>query len=118
MDRIVEKSMLYDFYGELLTAHQKEVYGEYIQNDLSVSELAALLGISRQGAHDMVKRCEKILSDYEDRLHLVAHYATIKGLVGKIREYSGEIIDCEDRDLIGERVKKIAEISNRILEEY
>ena len=48
MDRIVEKSLLFDFYGELLTQHQKEVYGEYIQNDLSPTEIAVLRGISRQ----------------------------------------------------------------------
>ena len=63
MDRIVEKSLLFDFYGELLTQHQKEVYGEYIQNDLSPTEIAVLRGISRQGAYDLIKRCEKILTD-------------------------------------------------------
>ena len=73
MDRIVEKSLLFDFYGELLTQHQKEVYGEYIQNDLSPTEIAVLRGISRQGAYDLIKRCEKILNDYENRLHLVEH---------------------------------------------
>ena len=56
MDRIVEKSLLFDFYGELLTDHQKDVYGEYIQNDLSVTEVANLRGISRQGAHDLIRR--------------------------------------------------------------
>ena len=61
MDRIVEKSLLFDFYGELLTQHQKDVYGEYIQNDLSPTEIASIRGISRQGAHDLIKRCEKIL---------------------------------------------------------
>ena len=66
MDRIVEKSLLFDFYGELLTQHQKEVYGEYIQNDLSPTEIAVLRGISRQGAYDLIKRCEKILTDYEN----------------------------------------------------
>ena len=48
MDRIVEKSLLFDFYGELLTQHQKEVYGEYIQNDLSPTEIAVLRGIPVQ----------------------------------------------------------------------
>ena len=74
MDRIVEKSLLFDFYGELLTQHQKDVYGEYIQNDLSPTEIASIRGISRQGAHDLIKRCEKILTDYENRLHLVEHF--------------------------------------------
>ncbi len=118
MDRIVEKSMLFDFYGELLTAHQKAVYGEYIQNDLSISELASIQGISRQGAHDMVKRCEKILADYEERLHLVAHYGSIKQMVGEIRKCSEEILESEDRKFINERIEKIADISNDILDTY
>ena len=77
MDRIVEKSLLFDFYGELLTQHQKDVYGEYIQNDLSPTEIASIRGISRQGAHDLIKRCEKILTDYENRLHLVEHFQKV-----------------------------------------
>ena len=47
MDGIAKKALLFDFYGELLTENQKEVYGEHIQNDLSVSEIAQLRGISR-----------------------------------------------------------------------
>ena len=81
MDRIVEKSLLFDFYGELLTQHQKDVYGEYIQNDLSPTEIAVLRGISRQGAYDLIKRCEKILTDYENRLHLVEHFQKVKKTV-------------------------------------
>ena len=84
MDRIVEKSLLFDFYGELLTQHQKEVYGEYIQNDLSPTEIAVLRGISRQGAYDLIKRCEKILTDYENRLHLVEHFQKVKKTVASI----------------------------------
>lgn len=118
MDRIVEKSLLFDFYGELLTEHQKDVYGEYIQNDLSVTEIASLRGISRQGAHDMIRRCEKILGEYEQRLHLLEHYLKIKKMVGTIHEYADEISECEDKDLIRERIARIQHISNDILEQY
>lgn len=118
MDHIVEKSMLFDFYGELLTAHQRNVYEEYIHNDLSVSELAEIQGISRQGAHDMVRRCEKILNDYESRLHLVEHYTKIKKMVGLIHSYSEDILNSDDKEQVRERITKISEISNNILEEY
>ena len=40
MERIVEQNLLYDFYGELLTAHQKEIYGEHILNDMTATEIA------------------------------------------------------------------------------
>ena len=73
MNKILEQALLYDFYGELLTTHQKEVYEQFILDDLSLSEIAESAGISRQGVHDMIRRCEKILADYEQRLHLVEH---------------------------------------------
>lgn len=118
MDRIVEKSLLFDFYGELLTEHQKDVYGEYIQNDLSVTEVANLRGISRQGAHDLIRRCEKILDEYEQRLHLLEHYLKIKKMVGAIHEYAEEISGCEDKNVIQERITDIQRISSDILEQY
>ena len=118
MDNLVEKALLFDFYGELLTDNQKEVYGEHIQNDLSVTEIADLRGISRQGAHDMVRRCEKILSDYENRLHLVDHFLRVKKMVGMIHQYAEEISVCEDKDSMQNRIAEIKSISSEILEEY
>ena len=118
MDNLVEKALLFDFYGELLTDNQKEVYGEHIQNDLSVTEIADLRGISRQGAHDMVRRCEKILSDYENRLHLVDHFLRVKIMVGMIHQYAEEISVCEDKDSMQKRIAEIKSISSEILEEY
>ncbi len=118
MNKIVEKALLFDFYGELLTDHQKRVYGEYIQNDLSVTEMAELMGISRQGAHDLIRRSEKILNDYEARLHLVAHFQKVKKMVSDIRECAQTISDSRDRDQIDEMSRHISEISEKILEEY
>ena len=116
MDRIVEKSLLFDFYGELLTQHQKEVYGEYIQNDLSPTEIAVLRGISRQGAYDLIKRCEKILTDYENSLHLVEHFQ--KKTVASIHTCAEEIAECDDKSIVREKIAQIAELSSNILEEY
>ena len=66
MDEILKQSLLYDFYGELLTDHQKSVYEAAVLEDYSLSEVAEEMGISRQGVHDMIKRCNKALDDYED----------------------------------------------------
>ena len=118
MDRIVEKSLLFDFYGDLLTEHQKKVYGEYIQEDVSISEIADLSGISRQGAHDMVRRCEKILSHYENRLHLVDHYLKIKKMAAEIQKSEGEILECDDPEDIRSQVEHITRITHDILEQY
>ena len=71
MDDFLKQTLLYDFYGELLTSHQKEIYEQSVLEDLSLSEIAQAAGISRQGVHDLVKRCDKTLQGYEDKLHLV-----------------------------------------------
>ena len=77
MERIVEQTLLYDFYGELLTAHQKQVY-EYYLNDYSMSEIADEIGTSRQAVHDLIKRCNKILAEYEDKLSLLRSLSLLR----------------------------------------
>ena len=71
MNKFLEQALLFDFYGELLTDHQKEIYEQFALEDLSLSEIAEMKGISRQGVHDLVKRCQKTLEGYEMKLHLV-----------------------------------------------
>ena len=65
MEKIVEQGLLYDFYGELLTGHQQEIYESVVYENLSLGEIAEAKGISRQAVHDIVKRCDKILLGYE-----------------------------------------------------
>ncbi len=79
MEKIVEQTLLFDFYGELLTEHQKIIYEDVVFGDLSFTEAAEARSISRQGVHDMIKRCNKILAEYEDKLHLVEKFQVIKG---------------------------------------
>ena len=55
MEKIVRQSLLYDFYGELLTEHQKNIYEDVVMNDMSYSEIARLTGVSRQGVHRFVQ---------------------------------------------------------------
>ena len=71
MEKLVRQGMLYDLYGNLLTEHQQQIYGELVNNDLSLSEIAEQYGISRQGVHDLIKRCDKQLEGYESKLHLL-----------------------------------------------
>lgn len=77
---------MYDFYGELLTPHQKEVYEAAVYNDMTLSEIAEEQGISRQAVFDLIKRCNKILADYEKRLHLVEKFETTRTKVAHLKE--------------------------------
>lgn len=90
MKDIFKSSLLYDFYGELLTEHQKEIYEDFILNDLSLGEIAQDRGISRQGVHDLVKRCDKILNGYEEKLHLVERFTKTKEDVAEICKLADE----------------------------
>lgn len=74
MERFVEQTLLYDFYGELLTEHQRQVYEDVVLNGYSCTEVAREYDISRQGVHDLIKRCNKILAHYEEQLHLVEKF--------------------------------------------
>ncbi len=106
MEKFVEQTLLYDFYGELLTDRQQQVYESVVLEDYSLSEVAEDLGISRQGVHDMIRRCNQTLEGYEKKLHLVEKFLCIKEQVHRISQ-------------IAERyhAREITEISKEILEE-
>ena len=74
MDKIYEITLLYDFYGELLTQNQRELCRMHILEDLSLGEISQELSISRQGVYDGVRRGERLLREYEDTLHLVRRF--------------------------------------------
>ena len=84
MDRLYEQTLLYDFYGELLTDHQKQIYEEVVMNDYSLSEVAREHDISRQGVHDLIRRIDISLEEYEEKLHLVRRFLDIKKKIEKI----------------------------------
>lgn len=118
MEKIVEQTLLYDFYGELLTDHQKQIYEDLVLNDMSLSEIAEERGISRQGVHDMIKRCNKLLTGYEDKLHLMQKFLTAKDMVSKINEHARDIIQSNDAAIIEKKALEIETISKAILEEF
>ena len=84
MEKIYQQALLYDFYGELLTEHQQSIYEDAVCNDLSLGEIALERGISRQGVHDLIRRCDKILQEYEARLHLMEKFMDARDKVEKI----------------------------------
>lgn len=91
VDDILKLTLLFDFYGELLTAKQKDAFSLYYQNDLSLSEIAAEQGVSRQAVQDQLKRTEKILLDYEDKLGLVEKFLHQKQLVRQIKDIAEQM---------------------------
>ena len=115
MDKIYEQTMLFDFYGELLTEHQRRIYEDVVYNDLSLGEIAEEQGISRQGVHDLVKRCDRILQGYENKLHLVKKFAKAKETISRIEQLT---MDGEADDMtVKDKLTRIRELSQKLLKE-
>lgn len=126
MDKIYEQTMLFDFYGELLTEHQRSVYEDAVYRDMSLGEIAQERGISRQGVHDLIKRCDRILQGYESKLHLVERFARAKKTVAEIEkltlpveapEEPGEKPGAGELRRMQNRLQVIRKLSRELLEE-
>ncbi len=113
MNKILEQTLLYDFYGELLNPHQKEIYEQFLLEDLSLGEIASEAGISRQGVHDLIKRCDQSLKGYEQKLHLVEKFMSIKDKVNRMNR----LLDGYEPKNKTELVEDIRKISDEIIEE-
>lgn len=101
-DKIAEVSLLYDFYGQLLTNRQRDVMQLYHEENLSLSEIANEFSISRQGVHDALKNAEKALHEYEQKLGLVKKFAKTREAVLQIDSRLDMLIkeNNENKDLI------------------
>ena len=107
IEKKMEVSMLYDYYQELLTKTQQNIIELYFNHDLSLSEIAEEVGISRQAVYDHIKRTEKLLFEYEEKLGLLDN-ERLRGekiglLAKKMEKLQRTIEDTE----IQEEVKKI-----------
>ncbi|MCR5293197.1 MAG: DNA-binding protein [Eubacterium sp.] len=121
MEDIVRRTLLYDFYGELLTEHQKDVYADAVLNDLSYSEIASEYGISRQGVYDLVKRCDAILEGYEAKLLLIDRFESVKekqkDILNICNDLISELDKTESDEALNNSINRIIEITEDIIEE-
>ena len=101
----IKVNRLLDFYMVLLTQKQQEIMTCYYREDYSLQEIGELYGISRSAAHDLIRRCEQNLVEYEDKLHLAAgydrrcsYYDQIK-LIAQNKEVDRLIDQCLDTEV-------------------
>ena len=85
MEKIFEQVLLYDFYGELLTEHQRSTLELYLMEDLSLGEIGEQLGITRQGVRDAIVRGEAALRKAEENAGIVARYLTFRERMEEVR---------------------------------
>lgn len=116
-DKIVQIALLFDFYGQLLTEKQRDIVDMYYNNDLSLGEISEQQSISRQGVYDSLKRAEKTLYEYEEKLGLVDRFLKQKESMKKIIEMLDELITEKEFDnkSIEEKLIDIKEYVSNIL---
>ena len=85
-DSRLTRSMLLDFYGELLTEKQRTCFDLHYNEDLSLSEIAEMLGISRQGAWDNIRRAEMAMEDMEKKTGIVGRFQENRSELEKLKE--------------------------------
>ena len=84
-------TMLFDFYGEILTERQKEFFDLYYNEDLSLGEIAENYGISRQGVRDVIVRAEAAMQGIEDKTGLIRRFMLMQPKIPAIEEAAQQI---------------------------
>lgn len=102
-------TMLFDFYGELLTDRQREFFDYYYNDDLSLSEIAENAGISRQGVRDVIVRAENIMQEIEDKTGLIRRFERQRPSVEAILSAAQEIKTINYRLYENSRLAELAD---------
>lgn len=117
IDDIKQASLLYDFYGQLLTERQRDVMKLYHEENLTLAEIGAEFTISRQGVHDALKNAEKALNTYEEKLGLVERFQKSSRAVSRIDDIMDRTIGSlsgEDTAVAKGAVKDLKEVKEII----
>ena len=86
MEEKIRRGRLYDFYGELLSEHKRKIYELYVIDDLSLTEIADEMGMTKQGVSDQIKRSTTAMDEYESVLRLCERFERIGDRLERIRE--------------------------------
>jgi len=105
-DKTLMRTMLLDFYGELLTQKQRNCFNMHFNEDLSLAEIAEVLEISRQGARDLIVKAEATLTETEEKIGLVKRFSEQQLVLDKMEAELNELLSLTEGKA-GEYVKKL-----------
>ncbi|MBR1690101.1 MAG: YlxM family DNA-binding protein [Oscillibacter sp.] len=100
-------TMLFDFYGELLTPRQKEFFDLYYNEDLSLAEIAENNGITRQGVRDVIVRAEAAMQEVEDKTGIIRRFEAQRPHLDAIESAAAEIATINDRRYSDPRIEEL-----------
>ena len=113
MPKDMNISLLFDFYGEILTEKQQDVIDYYYNDDLSLAEISEHLGTTRLGVRDSIKRAEATLLEMEDKLGLAKRFREIQRGLDTIISEDHAI---EDDSIRGATIRDITQHTMKIVE--
>lgn len=116
MEKNMEVSLLFDFYGELLKPSGRKAVYLYYNEDLSLAEIADQTGITRQGVRDSIKRCEQQLFDFEKKLGLLARFGQLEHGLDEISVEAKKIYDSSDDTQIKSLAQNIEQMAGSLKE--
>lgn len=103
----IQMGWLLDFYSSLLTDRQSEILSLYYNEDLSLAEIADMLGVSRQNIHDIINRAGKRLIEYEHKLNLVERTLEVNHQLNKVMAMLDKSsIPSDERKFIEQGIKQ------------
>ena len=106
-------TMLFDFYGAILTERQKEFFDLYYNEDLSLAEIAENAGISRQGVRDVIVRAEAAMQEVEDKTGIIKRFLARSAHVDAIAAAAAEITTINYRHYEDRRLAELADVIRR-----
>jgi hypothetical protein len=116
LEKLLHMSALFDFYGALLTEKQQRCLEMHFFDDLSLSEIANELGISRQAIYDIIHRSEQSLNDYELKLNLVAKYKEERLELQSISKSVEKLRGLDNKAEINDILKRLSSLIGKVKE--
>lgn len=117
MAKDLKISVLYDFYGDMLTDKQQEVIELYYNEDLSLAEIADHTSITRQGVRDSIKRAENQLYQFEEQLGLAARFQQIEEAVRRVLDHTRSIEEINRKRFMSREITGHTDQITRLLAE-
>lgn len=108
-DKAFRMTMLFDFFGDLLTDRQREFFDLYYNDDLSLAEIAENAGITRQGVRDVLVRAEAILTEMEDKTGIVARFLEMQKLSSQIEADASQILMINEERYASSDLSRLAQ---------
>ena len=100
----LQMSLLFDYYAELLSEKQRTCFDLYYNQDLSLSEIAQELGVTRQSVHDSISRAEASLTELERVTGCIARDRRLSQALEKVRDLCGELQTIPDARVLAEKI--------------